>query len=376
MAKIRVLLADDSVVVRRMVTDALSADPQIQIVGAAANGKIALAKIPQVNPEIVILDVEMPEMDGLVTLEHIRKTYPSLPVIMYSTLTQRGAEATLDALAKGATDYVTKPSNVGSAAQALERIRTELIPKIKAICSRVMGGAFPSPLPTLVASEVSARPSGPRIEERIDVVAIGVSTGGPNALADLIPTLPANFPVPLVIVQHMPPVFTRLLAERLAARSQIAVAEGQAGAVLKPGCAWIAPGDFHMIVESDRDQVKLRTHQGPPENSCRPAADVLIRSVAEVYQPHALAVVLTGMGQDGLRGCERIRELGGQVLVQDQATSVVWGMPGFVANAGLADKILPLDQLGIEILRRVRYGRESTREFKSTLGTVESSILR
>jgi two-component system chemotaxis response regulator CheB len=151
MAKIRVLLADDSVVVRRMVTDALSADPQIQVVGAAANGKIALAKIPQVNPEIIVLDVEMPEMDGLVTLEHIRKTYPSLPVIMYSTLTQRGAEATLDALAKGATDYVTKPSNVGSAAQALERIRTELIPKIKAICTRAIGVSLPSPVPTPLA---------------------------------------------------------------------------------------------------------------------------------------------------------------------------------------------------------------------------------
>jgi len=357
MAKIRVLLADDSVVVRRMVTDALSADPQIQVVGAAANGKIALAKIPQVNPEIVVLDVEMPEMDGLATLEQIRKTYPLLPVIMYSTLTERGAEATLDALAKGATDYVTKPSNVGSAAQALERIRSELIPKIKAICSRAPGTSLAPPLPVLPASPVSARPAGPRMEERIDVVAIGVSTGGPNALAELIPSLPANLPVPVVIVQHMPPVFTRLLAERLAAKSQIAVAEGQAGAVLKPGGAWIAPGDFHMVVENERNQVKLRLHQGPPENSCRPAADVLIRSVADVYKSHALAVVLTGMGQDGLRGCELIRELGGQVLAQDQATSVVWGMPGFVANAGLADKVLALGELGPEIVRRVGRGR-------------------
>jgi len=180
----------------------------------------------------------------------------------------------------------------------------------------------------------------------------------------------------VVIVQHMPPVFTRLLAERLAAKSQIGVEEGHAGAVLKPGCAYIAPGDYHMVVASDHQQVMLRTYQGPPENSCRPAVDVLFRSVAEVYKPHALAVVMTGMGQDGLRGCEHIREAGGQILAQDEASSVVWGMPGFVVNNGLADKVLPLEQLGMEITRRVRNGRESTREFKSAPRAVESSIPR
>ena len=377
MPKIRILVVDDSVVVRRMVSDALASDPQLEIAGTAANGKIALAKIPQVNPDIVILDVEMPELDGIGTLVGIRKSLPALPVIMYSTLTQRGAEATLEALSKGATDYVTKPSNVGSAAQGLECIRTQLIPKIKAICGRVLGLPVPSPLAATVASKtLPPRLAFPRREERIDIVAIGVSTGGPNALASLIPTFPRDLPVPVVIVQHMPPVFTRLLAERLAAKSQIGVEEGYPGAVLEPGCAWIAPGDYHMVVASDHHQVMLRTHQGPPENSCRPAVDVLFRSVAGVYKPHALAVVMTGMGQDGLRGCEHIREFGGQILAQDQATSVVWGMPGFVANAGLADKVLPLDQLGMEILRRVRNGRESTREFKSALRTVESSIPR
>ncbi len=363
-------MVDDSVVVRRMVSDALSADPQLEVVGAAANGKIALAKIPQVNPDIVILDVEMPEMDGLATLGCIRKTLPALPVIMYSTLTERGAEATLEALIRGATDYVTKPSNVGSAAKALECIRTQLIPKIKAICSRAAGMELPATLAVSppVSKPFPPRNALPRQEERIDIVAIGVSTGGPNALADLIPTLPGDFPVPVVIVQHMPPVFTRLLAERLAARSQIGVAEGYPGAILKPGCAWLAPGDYHMIVERDRNRVTLRTHQGLPENSCRPAADVLLRSVAEVYKPNSLAVVMTGMGQDGLRGCERIFELGGQVLAQDEESSVVWGMPGFVANAGLADKVLPLDQLGPEIIRRVRKGRDATRAVQVRLG--------
>jgi two-component system chemotaxis response regulator CheB len=377
MPKIRILVVDDSVVVRRMVSDVLASDPQLEIAGTAANGRIALAKIPQVNPDIVILDVEMPELDGLGTLVGIRKMLPALPVIMYSTLTQRGAEATLDALSKGATDYVTKPSNVGNAAQGLECIRTELIPKIKAICARVLGYSPPSPLtPALPFKVIPPRLASPRREERIDIVAIGISTGGPNALAVLMPIFPHDFPVPIVIVQHMPPVFTRLLAERLAAKSQISVQEGCRGAVLKPGCAWIAPGDYHMVVAGDSHRVTLQTYQGPPENSCRPAVDVLFRSVADVYRPHALAVEMTGMGQDGLRGCELIRELGGQILAQDQESSVVWGMPGFVANAGLADKVLPLDQLGAEIIRRVRNGRESTRGIKFAPPTVESSNSR
>ncbi len=360
MSKIRVLVVDDSVVVRRMVSDVLASDPQIEVAGAAANGKIALAKIPQINPDIIILDVEMPELDGIGTLIGIRKILPALPVIMYSTLTERGAEATLDALSKGATDYVTKPSNVGSAAQGLECIRTQLIPKIKAICSRTMGLTLPAPASMPFAQRTFNSQSGvSRREDRIDIVAIGISTGGPNALAILMPTFPPDFPVPVVIVQHMPPVFTRLLAERLAAKSQISVKEGFMGANLEPGCAWIAPGDFHMVVGTDGPHTILRTHQGPPENSCRPAVDVLFRSVASVFTSHVLAVEMTGMGQDGLRGCERIRELGGQILAQDQTSSVVWGMPGFVANAGLADRILPLDQLGMEIIRRVRKGRVS-----------------
>lgn len=368
---------DDSVVVRRMVSDVLAADPQLEVGGAAANGKIALAKIPQINPDIVILDVEMPELDGLGTLVGIRKMLPHLPVIMYSTLTERGAEATLDALSKGATDYVTKPSNVGSAAQGLECIRTQLIPKIKAICSRISGSPLlvPSLAPSL-PHRLNELKMPPRREERIDIVAIGVSTGGPNALADLLPTLPRNFPVPMVIVQHMPPVFTRLLAERLSAKSQIPVKEGSMGTVLEPGCAWIAPGDYHMVVASENGRAVLRTHQGPPENSCRPAVDVLFRSVSDVYRSHTLAVELTGMGQDGLRGCELIRERGGQILAQDQASSVVWGMPGFVVNAGLADKVLPLDQIGTEIVRRVQNGRIPARQHQSTSPMVESSSPR
>jgi two-component system chemotaxis response regulator CheB len=356
MGKVRVLVVDDAAVFRRVLTEELSRDPALEVVGTAANGRLALARIPQVAPDIVILDVEMPEMDGLATLKELRKSYPRLPVIMFSALTERGAEATLDALALGATDYFTKPANLGSLDASLEVIREQLIPEIKALCRpEARGSKSPSEARQQAASALSPRPSpGP-----VQVVAIGCSTGGPNALAEVFRKLPADFAVPMVIVQHMPPMFTRLLAERLAAEFRIPVQEGGPKSVLQPGQVYIAPGDYHMTVAREGNQVCTRLDQDPPENSCRPAADVLFRSVAKVYGRNALAVVLTGMGQDGLRGCEAIREAGGQVLVQDEATSVVWGMPGSVARAGLADRVLPISLIGDEIARRLRQERSS-----------------
>jgi two-component system chemotaxis response regulator CheB len=347
--KIRVLIVDDAVVFRRLVAEELSADPTLEVVGTAANGKIALARLPQVNPDLVILDVEMPELDGLATLREIRKAYPRLPVIMFSALTERGAAATLDALALGATDYFTKPTSADGLNASLRVIREELVPEIKALCGRA---AAP-----MVAAPLSAGPPTARGESRVEVVAVATSTGGPNALAELFAGLPADLPVPVVIVQHMPPMFTRLLAERLSAQSALRVEEGRPGGLLRPGHAWIAPGDHHMIVARDGAETRVLLHQDPPENSCRPAADVLFRSVARAFGPAALAVVLTGMGQDGLRGCEAVREAGGQVIAQDEATSVVWGMPGFVARAGLADRVLPLAMIAPEVVRRVRAGR-------------------
>ena len=349
MAKIRVLIVDDAVVIRRLLTDLLADDSALEVAGAAANGHIALAKLDHVNPDVVILDVEMPDMDGLQTLAALRQRRPLLPVIMFSALTERGAESTLEALALGATDYITKPSNLGSMALAKQRIGQELIPRIKALC-RLAGGTSSAPPRARAPTRALARPSpwnGP-----VDVVCIAVSTGGPNALADLLPALPADFPVPLVVVQHMPPLFTKFLADRLNSRSRIRVEEASGGARLEPGVAWLAPGGWHMALERSGGTVVVRTHQGPQENSCRPAADVLFRSVVSAYGGRVLAVVLTGMGQDGLRGCELVREAGGQVIVQDEATSVVWGMPGYVAQAGLADRILPLDQIAGEITRR------------------------
>lgn len=358
MAKLRILVVDDSVVIRRLVSDVINADPALEVVGIAANGRIAQERVEQLKPDLVTMDVEMPEMDGVAAVRELRKKYPRLPVIMFSTLTDRGAATTMDALSAGASDYVCKPANVGSASAGMAKVREDLIPKIKALCGLREPLIAKAPAPSF--QPVPARPkplAGIMNNWHMDILAIGVSTGGPNALAELLPAIPGDFPLPIVIVQHMPPVFTRLLAERLNASSRISVREGVAGADLTPGAAWIAPGDVHMILEKTAAGARLKLTKDAPENSCRPAVDPLFRSVARIYGGATLAVILTGMGQDGLRGCEQIAEAGGQILAQDEATSVVWGMPGFIARAGLADKVLPLDQIAGEITRRAWYGR-------------------
>jgi two-component system chemotaxis response regulator CheB len=348
MGKLRVLVVDDAVVVRKIVSDELASDPEIEVVGTAANGKIALQKIPQVNPDVITMDVEMPEMNGIETVRALRKDYPKLPVIMFSTLTERGASTTMDALSAGASDYVAKPANVGKVGQSRERVKEELLAKIKALCKGVERPRFMSRAPE---ARSIGLPSRVRPVEA-EIVAIGVSTGGPNALAELIPVFPQNFHLPIVIVQHMPPLFTRLLAERLSAQSSLNVHEGEEGMVLEAGHAYIAPGDYHMVLRRDGAETRLALNQDPQENSCRPAVDVLFRSVVELYAERTLGVILTGMGHDGLRGCEMIREAQGRVLCQDEASSVVWGMPGCVSEAGLADAVVPLEQLGKEILQR------------------------
>ncbi|OWY63962.1 chemotaxis response regulator protein-glutamate methylesterase [cyanobacterium TDX16] len=345
MAKIRVLVVDDAVVVRSRLSKLLAEDPELEVVGVAANGRIALAKIAQLNPDVAILDVEMPDMDGLATLAVLRQTYPHIAVIMFSTFTRAGAIATLDALSLGASDYATKPSHLGNIEAIRQHVFDDLVPKIKLFGTKQV--KIQTSRGTQQCAPTNFRLPTPKI------VAIGVSTGGPNALAVLLSQLPADFPVPIAIVQHMPPMFTQLLAERLAAKSRLKVAEAVSGRVLEPGQVWIAPGDFHLAVQRDGDVVRLVTHQAPPENSCRPSVDVLFSSVTEVFGASAIAIVLTGMGQDGLRGCQQLREAGGRVLVQDEASSVVWGMPGFVANAGLANRVLPIDRMADETIRQV-----------------------
>lgn len=346
--KKRVLLVDDAVVVRRFLTDAINQDPAFEVVGTAVNGRIALAKFAALRPDIVLLDIEMPEMDGLETVRDLRKLDSGVPIVMFSSLTERGASVTLEALALGATDYVTKPSNFQDPTTLGRAIR-ELIPKIRALCRLPEGQ--PGPPDAVEHAPRISLPHSPGMLRPAQVVAIGASTGGPDALAHVLPLLPANLAVPVVLAQHMPPIFTSLLAARLSAKSALPVKECVSGEPLTPGQIVLAPGNFHMVVSMEKGAVVLRTNQEAKENFCRPSVDVLFRSIASVYRARALAVVLTGMGRDGLKGCEMLRQLGSRIYVQDQASSVVWGMPGFVAQSGLADKILPLDQIASEIVR-------------------------
>jgi two-component system chemotaxis response regulator CheB len=356
MPQIQIMIIDDSLVVRKVLIHVLSGDPNLAIAGWASNGRLALAKLQSLRPDIILLDIEMPEMNGLETIPEIRKILPHTPIIMFSTLTEHGAEATLDALALGASDYAAKPSNQDMSATS-EAIQRDLIPKIKALCHFSVRDQNPvsglaRPLAQTLRPEIRVRPASMR-SAPLKIIAIGVSTGGPEAIAKLLPSFPANFPLPIVIVQHMPAIFTALLAKRLASKCALPVHEGQPGDLLSSAGIWIAPGDYHMVVQREENRMVLRTNQGARENFCRPSVDALFRSVAQMYGPNSLGVILTGMGQDGLKGCEALCAAGASVIVQDEASSVVWGMPGFVARAGLAEKILPLNQIAGEINRRV-----------------------
>ncbi|MCX6623208.1 MAG: chemotaxis response regulator protein-glutamate methylesterase [Acidobacteria bacterium] len=343
--RIRVLVVDDSVVIRHLLRKALEEDPDVEVVGVEGSGVAALARIPQVNPDLVTLDIEMPEMDGLETLRHIRKRFPRLRTIMFSTLTTRGASATFEALSLGADDYVAKHSNAGSLDRSLATLRSELMPKIKQFFALPNP---PVPKPEVRPSQAAktARPANmPR------VLGIGVSTGGPQALAAVIPKLPANFRLPIVIVQHMPATFTRLLAERLQSLSRLTVEEAADGMELVPGRVIVARGEHHLRVRRTGKSMVTVLDQSPHVNSCRPSVDVLFRSLAECYRGDVLSAVLTGMGSDGLDGTKALKAAGAYSIVQDQATSVVWGMPGAIAQAGLADRIVPLDLIAAELVR-------------------------
>jgi two-component system chemotaxis response regulator CheB len=339
--KVRVLVVDDSVVVRLLVAQALHANPELELAGVANNGHAAIAKVEELEPDVVVLDVEMPEMDGLTALKAIRAKHRRLPVVMFSTLTSRGASATIDALTFGASDYVTKPST-SNREESLLVLREELLPRLVALGSK--GHEKPRPAPPRPRRHALAP---------VEAVVVGVSTGGPNALVTLLEQLPADLSVPVLIVQHMPPTFTDLLARRLDKITELDVREAVDGELLRAGQVRIAPGGRHLVLVRTQDGVMTATNEEPPVNSCRPAVDILFASAARVYGDGTLAVVMTGMGQDGLVGSRAVKDAGGQVVVQDAETSVVWGMPRFVAEEGIAEAVRPLDQLAGEIARRV-----------------------
>jgi two-component system chemotaxis response regulator CheB len=346
---IRVLVVDDSVVIRRLVTHALEEDPALEVVGVAQDGAVALERIRQLDPDVVTLDIEMPVMDGLEALRRLRRLRPDLRVIMFSTLTERGAEATLDALTLGADDYVTKAANAGSLDRSIERLRSDLIPKIKQFFDS--GERQKEATPPVVAARAAQRTEHSLPAGR--AVVIGVSTGGPNALATVVPMFPPNFPWPILIVQHMPPLFTKLLADRLNTLTRLQVEEASAGSAVQAGRILIAPGDFHLCVRTNGEKVFAALNQDAPENSCRPSVDVLFRSAADVYGGGVVAAILTGMGNDGVHGAAVLRKRGARIIAQDEASCVVWGMPGGVVKAGLADAVVDLKCVVPEILKQL-----------------------
>lgn len=339
-----VLIIDDSAVVRGLVARWVEQDPRLQVAATCADGEQGVRKAGELQPDVVVLDIEMPRMDGLTALPQILKACPKAKVVMASTLTRKGGEITMRALSLGAADYAPKPE-AGRVAGA-ETYRKELMDKLVALSPRPA-----APAPMVAQRPMVQRPSLP--SRRPSLIAIGSSTGGPQALRDVIGALPRDTNIPVVITQHMPKLFTAILAEHLS-KLGLPAAEAQEGEPIRPGRIYLAPGDFHMTLKSTNGVITTHLDQSPPVNFCRPAVDPLFDSCAQVAGNGVLAVVLTGMGHDGRDGARTIREAGGQVIAQDQASSVVWGMPGAVVEAGLADQIMTLKDIGPELNRRLK----------------------
>lgn len=360
MAKKRILVVDDSCLFQRLLSDVVNAHDQLEVVGVAANGKVAIDLAEKLKPELITLDILMPEMDGIQTLIQLRKKWPDIRTIMISSLTSKGSDAALDALALGASEYVAKPASTIGVGNIRATLSDDLLPKIEALC----GLEKTQRVVSLVDRKNVRRGSddgGNRVNAHsntpIDLVAIGVSTGGPDALTKLFTQLPADLGVPIVVVQHMPPSFTAKLALRLDTAGPLKVCEAIIGDKLRPGTVYIAPGDFHMVLDKIGSDVIVNLNKAEPENSCRPAVDPLFSSIPAVYGSRCLGVIMTGMGQDGLRGSEALVKAGCSVIVQDKHSSVVWGMPKLVSLAGLADEEVPLDKMAATIAARVRGGR-------------------
>jgi two-component system, chemotaxis family, protein-glutamate methylesterase/glutaminase len=354
-ASARVLIVDDSRIFRAALETALAGEEGIEVVGSVFNGAKALEFIRAAPPDVVTLDVEMPGMDGLETLEAIRRLDAAFPpgaeigVIMVSAHTKRGADVTVQALNRGAFDFITKPAGA-QAEENLALLRQQLASKIRLFVAERSRKSAKKLLATADRAEQSsladhARRQRKRPRRPIRAIVIAASTGGPRALEALLPDLSRRVELPILIVQHMPPTFTRSLADSLGRISNCPVAEALDGEPLCEKRIYLAPGGKHLVLRSDREQLILGLNEQPPENGCRPSADVLFRSAAAVLHDGVAAIVLTGMGRDGTAGLGAIKRAGGYAVVQDEATSVVWGMPGSAAEAGWADEILPLDEI-------------------------------
>lgn len=341
----KILVVDDSTLFRKVVRDALQSEPGLEVVGTAANGKIALEKIEQLRPDLVTLDVEMPELNGLEVLRRLSNMARPPSVILVSGVTQSAAETTVEALSLGAFDFICKPREASIEASAAA-LRDQLLPRVRACGAKSSETPRPERSPPAPAAAVKPSNGAP------EAIGIGVSTGGPSALEQVLPRLPAELPVPVLIVQHMPPVFTKSLAESLDAKCALHVVEGADGQAVRPGEVYIAPGGRHMKVERNVDGVRLRITEEAPERNCRPSVDYLFRSLSFAYR-NVLGVVMTGMGDDGALGCRLLKRGGGRVIVQDAESCVVYGMPRAIVESGLADAVLPLSDIAQSISERL-----------------------
>ncbi len=370
---VKVLVVDDSILYRRVLSDALNSLPGVEVAGSVANGAYVVSRVRDLRPDLVTLDIEMPGMNGIAVMEALRQAGLSVKVLVISSVTVSGGKLTLQALQNGAFDFITKPAG-SSLEENLRAIREELSPRLRALAHRIevqnilRSGAALEPRPAApvartwsrmeppaapgngVKAAVVASPAGRKPE----MVVIGVSTGGPKALTTIFATLPGNLGVPIVIVQHMPPIFTQLLAANLSAISALPVREACHGEALVPNQAYLAPGGKQMRLVPDSASKVLQLSDDPPENSCRPSVDYLFRSVANHFPGRALAVILTGMGDDGARGLRLLKGGGSTVIAQDEASCVVYGMPKAAVDAGLADSVLPLDAIADRIVTLVR----------------------
>ncbi len=342
--KIKVLIIEDSFLMRKIISETIMSDPELDVVGTAKDGGEGLEKVKSLSPDIVTLDINIPVIDGITVLERIMAERPTR-VIMFSAYSRTGASSTIKALQLGAVDFIAKP--FGEVSVGLDKLKDEIIAKIKTAMQidlhkyvKAQGAQFP-------AAEAAPHAAIKKL------VVIGASTGGPKAVLDVMQNITPDLPAVFLIVQHMPKGFTMSFAERIAWQSGVRAKEAEEGDILLPGRAYVAPAGSHMTVEKDRDQYRIRLNQDPPVNFVRPAVDVTMLSVAETFGRNIIAVVLTGMGKDGLEGVRKIKNAGGRVIIQDEASSVVWGMPRAIFKAGLADEVLPVSKIPAAILNYI-----------------------
>ena len=366
MNKVKVLVVDDTIFYRKILSDILKEIPQVEVIGSANTGKVALSKVNSLKPDMITLDVEMPGMNGLEVLEELNRQNSEVGVLMVSTLTGKGSQITIKALELGAFDFIEKPSVDGSSMKEnMERVKTSLVPIIQAFLKRRELRSRLSGKKTYqsTGNKTATKPEPKKIPQRplilkskSEIIAIGISTGGPNALAKMIPLLPGDLGVPILIVQHMPPVFTASLAKSLDSKSKLSVKEASNGEAIEPNNVYIAPGGKQMKIAASNDGLRrlIKITDDPPENSCKPSADYLFRSVADYYVGRATGVIMTGMGSDGFKGLVEMHKKNSTIIAQDEESCTVYGMPKAPIDNGIVDIVCPLEKIADEIVKTVK----------------------